>query len=171
MSSNASTETRIFALGTAGTATAAQDGAIVLKVLHLTFDQLILNTDKIDEDPDSEKIPLKLLQCIEILYDNVTLTSDDQLMVSGCRCVVVFNRNICVSVSVVVVLQLVVQFMQKGDSRRLRHVLRTQTVVQSIRPDADRCAVHRNRPENRKRIGANRRGMYLWVFADVDSNG
>lgn len=53
-----------------------------MKVLHSAFDQILKNTDKIDEDHDAEKIPLQLLQCIEILYDNVPLTEDDQMMVS-----------------------------------------------------------------------------------------
>lgn len=55
-----------------------------MKVLHLAFEQIISKTDKIDGDHDSEKIPLQLLQCIEILYDNVPLSEDDQMMVSSC---------------------------------------------------------------------------------------
>lgn len=74
---------RIYlAIGTTGATTAAKDGAVVLNALQSAFDQILLNTDKIDEDRDSEKIPLKLLQCIEILYDNVGLTEEDQMAVS-----------------------------------------------------------------------------------------
>lgn len=72
---------RYFVTSSANATTAAQDGAAVLSVLHSTFDQILQNTEKIAEDNDSEKIPLKLLQCIEILYDNVLLTEDDQMMV------------------------------------------------------------------------------------------
>lgn len=68
--------------GSTGSITAAEDGAAVLKVLHSAFDQILSNPDKIGDDHDSEKIPLQLLQCVEILYDNVPLTEDDQMMVS-----------------------------------------------------------------------------------------
>lgn len=73
-----------FATGSnAATTAAARDGASVLNVLHSTFDQILLNADKIDEDEDATKIPFKLLQCMEILHDNVALTDDDQMMVSS----------------------------------------------------------------------------------------